>query len=535
MSNRSANIDCFAAIATEIVSDRHGDLRHPEAQKKPANRLPLETGSGSSRIPRAKKITTAEELSVALDDLRTHMKSFLQDLSPSLPKTRDMVKIESFQWRVETPEDRAKFDSVQLGGGAWEQVRIPHYGPPLGPASTIYRTSIDLPAEMFARERQVICFDAVDYRCQVYLNGVCLGTHEGFFEAFEFDATDIARASGNVLLVRVENDFTMLGQAFSDGDTDGDKIYAATGLGYDDPEEGWHHCPPGMGIWQGVRFEARSRLAITDLFLRPLPSLDAVEIQVEIQNSGSNPPEHVALCVSIYGRNFQACVHENHVHSVSGEWVRGFGDLDHGTPDSEPCLMGPGKNYLSLTLPMPEAKVWDLETPWLYQAHVSLVDADGGLFDSASRQFGMRRFEQEESSEPKGKFRLNGREIRLRGANTMGNLDLCVFRGDFDQLHDDILLAKLTNLNFLRLTQHPVQREVYEACDSWASCCRPTCLSSDRSGAINFTNAFAKLLRWSVSCARIPVAFSCLSSTSHSPQPAQSPTASCSATIWSCF
>ena len=57
----------------------------------------------------------------------------------------------------------------------------------------------------------------------------------------------------------------MLGQAFSDGDTDGDKVYAATGLGYDDPEEGWHHCPPGMGIWQGVRFEARSRLAITDL------------------------------------------------------------------------------------------------------------------------------------------------------------------------------------------------------------------------------------------------------------------------------
>jgi hypothetical protein len=465
MSNRSANIDCFAAIATEIVSDRHSDLRHPEPATKLANHLPLKTGAGLNRIPQAKKISTAEELSLALDDLRTQMKSFLQDLSPNLPETRDTVKIESFQWRVETPEDRANFDSVQLGGGAWEQVRIPHYGPPLGPAATIYRTTIDLPAEMFARERQVICFDAVDYRCQVYLNGVCLGTHEGFFEAFEFDATGIARASGNVLLVRVENDFTMLGQAFSDGDTDGDKIYAATGLGYDDPEEGWHHCPPGMGIWQGVRFESRSRLAITDLFLRPLPSLDAVEIQVEVHNSGSKPPEHAALRVSIYGRNFQACVHENHVHSGSGQWVRGFGDLDHGTPESEPCLMGPGKNYLSLTLPMPKAKVWDLETPWLYQAHVSLVDADGGLFDSASRQFGMRRFEQDESSTPKGKFRLNGREIRLRGANTMGNLDLCVFRGDFDQLHDDILLAKLTNLNFLRLTQHPVQREVYEACD----------------------------------------------------------------------
>jgi hypothetical protein len=93
------------------------------------------------------------------------------------------------------------------------------------------------------------------------------------------------------------------------------------------------------------------------------------------------------------------------------------------------------------------------------------LDAAGTLLDSAGCQFGMRRFEQDETSTPKGKFRLNGREIRLRGANAMGNLDLCVFRGDFNQLHDEILLAKLSNLNFLCLTQHPVQREVYEACE----------------------------------------------------------------------
>lgn len=465
MSKKSANIDRFAAIATELVSDRHSELRHPEMVPKPVNALPLEPGSGQSCIPKAKKITTPEQLRDALFDMRGRMKPFLQDHSPNLPATRDVLKIETFQWRIETPADRANFSSVQQGGGIWEQIKIPHYGPPLGPAATLYRTDVDLPQSMFSRERQVLCFDAVDYRCQVYLNGVCLGTHEGFFEAFEFDVTGIARRVGNVLLVRVENDFTMLGQAFSDGDTDGDKIYAATGLGYDDPEEGWHHCPPGMGIWQGVRFESRARLAITDLFLRPLPSLDAVEIQVEIQNSGSNPPEKAALCVSIHGRNFECLVHENHIHSGTGQWVRGFGDLDHGTPESEPALMGPGKNYLSLTLPIPEAKLWDLETPWLYQAHVSLQDADGQLLDSVSRQFGMRRFEQDETSTPKGKFLLNGREIRLRGANTMGNLDLCVFRGDTEQLHDDILLAKLTNLNFLRLTQHPVQREVYEACD----------------------------------------------------------------------
>lgn len=40
-----------------------------------------------------------------------------------------------------------------------------------------------------------------------------------------------------------------------------------------------------------------------------------------------------------------------------------------------------------------------------------------------------------------------------------------VLRGDLPQLIDDILLAKLCNMNFLRLTQRPVQDEVYEYCD----------------------------------------------------------------------
>ena len=465
MQKRQAAVDTFAAIATELVSNRHAGLEAPKPALKPASDLPLQLGPPKTRRPLAQKISTPEQLRSERDALRERMAAFLANLAPELPCRRPLLEVRNFHWRVETPQDRAEFGMVQDGGGEWQSVNIPHYGPPLGPAATLYRQEMDLPEEIFSRERQLLCFDAVDYRCQVYLNGVCLGAHEGFFEAFEFDVTGIARRGGNILLVRVENDFTMLGQAFSDGDTDGDKIYAATGLGYDDPEEGWHHCPPGMGIWQGVRFESRARLAITDLFLRPLPTLDAVEIHVEIQNSGSNPPESATLGVSMHGRNFECRVHENHIHKANGQWVRGFGDLDHGTPDSEPALMGPGKNYLSLTLPIPNAKLWELETPWLYEAQVSLLDAAGTLLDSAGRQFGMRRFEQDETSTPKGKFRLNGREIRLRGANTMGNLDLCVFRGDFNQLHDDILLAKLTNLNFLRLTQHPVQREVYEACD----------------------------------------------------------------------
>lgn len=465
MSKKETTTDCFAAIATELTAVGREGMAPPAPATAPRKHLSLQTGAARTPRPRPDKISTPEELQTALANLRTGMAPFLQDLAPSLPATRQVFHLDRCQWRVETPADRAAFADAMAGKGSWEEVSIPHYGPPLGPAATLYRAELTLPANLFATGHQVLCFDAVDYRCQVYLNGVCLGTHEGFFEPFEFDVTGVAKEGGNLLLVRVENDFTMLGQAFSDGDADGDKIYAATGLGYDDPEEGWHHCPAGMGIWQRVRFESRDRLAITDLFVRPLPSLDAVEIHVTVENYGTNPQDEASLLVSIHGQNFSAQIHLDHPHHENGRWVRGFGDLDKSSPETEPARMGRGRNFLTVTLPVPDGKIWDLETPWLYQAQVKLLDGQGRLLDAARQQFGLRRFEQDENSEPKGKFLLNGREIVLRGANTMGNLDLCVFRGETAQLHDDILLAKLTNLNFLRLTQHPVQREIYDACD----------------------------------------------------------------------
>ena len=56
-------------------------------------------------------------------------------------------------------------------------------------------------------------------------------------------------------------------------------------------------------------------------------------------------------------------------------------------------------------------------------------------------------------------FFLNGRPIRLRGANTMGFEQQDVMRGDDAQLIDDILLAKLCHMNFWRITQRPVQQK----------------------------------------------------------------------------
>ena len=37
-----------------------------------------------------------------------------------------------------------------------------------------------------------------------------------------------------------------------------------------------------------------------------------------------------------------------------------------------------------------------------------------------------------------------------------------------DQLIEDILIAKLCNMNYYRITQRPVQDEIYEPSTGWA-------------------------------------------------------------------
>ena len=455
--------DFFAEIATARLADQRELLETPPMPEVPGVALPWTLSPAARR--KAPRISTVEEMQSALAGLREEFAPFLADLAPRMPATRDAMEFRLFDWRVETDADRSGFRAVLAGEGAWEPVTLPHYGPPLGKAATLYRCVFEMPGWAAAREVLSLHFGGVDYRCQVYLNDLCIGTHEGFFEEFRLDCTQAARPGQNILLVRVENDYTMLGENMGGIKPDGDKIYAATGLGYDEPMLGWHHCPAAMGIWNFVRLEGTSCLFIDDLWVRPLVESGEIEIHAEIESRSPNLEEDVTLSVSVFGQNFEAVVHQDHLHKGEAAFVRGYGDLVHGFDEVFPSLIGTGRNFLRLRLPMKDARLWSPETPWLYQVQARLLAGDGSLLDARQAQFGMRSFVQDEGSVPKGKLYLNNKEIRLRGANTMGNFERRIMNGDLDGLRDQILLAKLTNMNFLRMTQRPVHREFYDYCD----------------------------------------------------------------------
>ena len=441
-------MDIFAQIASNGIGGRDELLYDP--QPPAFEKRVCERKAAGMPCPVPEKISTKDELYEALRKMKAAYQPFLQNLAPDLGTYKDIIPLKNFL----------------LDG---EEITIPHYQGPQGKQKQTYTTSFELNKKPKQSDKAAyICFQGADYYAVVYINGCCVGTHEGFFSPFEFEITDAVREGTNTLQIDLYNDYVYVGNAAPGHKRcEGDKLYAATGLGWDDAAEGWHHCPAGMGIYNDVCIEIRNRVNITDLYVRPME--EDAEIWVEIENA-DYVEKHIEFEVSIFGQNFREVVLEDYPYVP--ETIKTVGRGDTLTEAAVRAVLGKGipmplkhgKNIYKIPVRINNPRLWELDTPYLYQAQVKVI-YDGSVADAAKQQFGMRSFRQDTEDEPKGMFYLNGRKIRLRGANTMGFEQQDVMRGDINALVEDILLAKLCNMNFLRLTQRPVQNEVYEYCD----------------------------------------------------------------------
>jgi hypothetical protein len=402
--------------------------------------------SSTQRADACPELAYADNLDKFNSDLaalRLRFRPFLAEHAPAKEVARATVELKEFDFRYRGPEDR-DFSEVLAGIGLWQRVTIPDYRGPVGKWIAYYRRVFSMPSPPDPERRVYLCFKGVDYIARVTLNHRFVGSHEGFFAPFEFDVTDYLRTGAdNVLLVEVENNVPTIGAHDWGIAEDGDKIYAATGPGWDDPLVGWHHCPPGAGIYNRVFLEERAPVFVNSLFVRPEINAGNIEAWVEVVNTGQST-RPFQLDLSVYPRNF-----------------------DGAAPNEVQCpvqLAGPGLNYYRFIVSMPGFRLWSPEAPWLYVLRATIL-LGGQKQDQQDVSFGMREFHMDESADPKGSLFLNNQPIILRGANEMGHLQQCVMRGDFDQLMDDILIGKLANMNYYRITQRPVQEEIYDAFD----------------------------------------------------------------------
>ena len=440
--------DAFLDIAVKGIGGRAELLHEPQPIFKEIPKCPLQNGA-TTPVATVEKISTEHALKGELARIKALYQPYLKNYAPVLTPVNKRVTIQDFVLNGDT------------------KVTLPHYSGPLGYAEFVYESTFQV-EEDYSGRSVYFCCGGADYEAAVLVNGRFVGRHEGFFSPFEFEITNLIHPGENTLQIVLRNDLVYGGYGHHEL-LEGDKLYAATGLGWDDPNHGWHHCPPGIGLYKDVAIEYRSKLHIHDLFVRPIPSEERAEAWIEVENTEYSR-KNVSFLLSVYGQNFQETVFEKELFTPETIYMVGMGDSL--TEAEVKDIIGKaldipaqkGTNLYKFSFPIKNAKLWNTETPYLYQIQVVLL-YQNEISDVRAKQFGMREFTQNTDSIPKGMLYLNGKKIKLRGANTMGFDQMDVLRGDLNQLIDDILLAKIAHMNFWRIAQRPVQDEVYDYCD----------------------------------------------------------------------
>ena len=133
-----------------------------------------------------------------------------------------------------------------------------------------YRTYFTLP-KAFVKDIVLLNFGAVDQICDVYVNGVHVGCHQGGYNAFSLDITHALKEMDNELLVRVR-DFT-------------DTSYHTCGK--QSTRRGGMWYTPQSGIWQTVWMESVPAQYISSI--RITPDYDKAQVTIEADCNFDEP------------------------------------------------------------------------------------------------------------------------------------------------------------------------------------------------------------------------------------------------------
>ena len=214
--------------------------------------------------------------------------------------------------------------------------------------------------------------------------------------------------------------------------------------GFDDcPQIPWgkYRLPSGRdfaGI-DNISLTATNPVYIADVFvLNQLPAeARNVNIKITIQNSSAEPVK----------RNISAKV-EDVEKSLFAE-------------------LKPGENTFNISMSVPDAKLWDIDKPNLYNCMVSISEKDKLLTDNYSTTFGFRVFEVKQNADGKSCFYLNGKRFRHRSAIDWGFYAHTGFFATEEMAERTVLAAKNIGHNGINLHRHIGEYRVLEAADKY--------------------------------------------------------------------
>lgn len=293
-----------------------------------------------------------------------------------------------------------------------------------------YWREFTAPANRHAQGRYLLRFWAVDYKADVWLNGLRVGGHEGGETPFTLDVTEAIKPLGpNRLAVRVLNPTHQRidGIVLSETPHRNKVIPYRAGASY-------NHG----GIVDSVELLVVPPVRIEDLFARPEAKSGKIRVQVKARNAGKREASS----------QFEFTV----APAASGETLQRI-VLDRKLP--------PGDTFVETELYVGQPRLWDLNEPNLYRVTARVQVKDSSSVDEHSVRCGFRDFTFE-----KGYFRLNGRRLFLRCSHTGNHCPVGLqLPPEKDMLRRDLLSVKVMGFNAIRFIAGLATRYQLDLCD----------------------------------------------------------------------
>ncbi len=277
-----------------------------------------------------------------------------------------------------------------------------------------YRRTFEIPKK-WSGKRILLHFGAVDWKSEVHVNDIKVGSHTGGFTPFTFDITDALDPKGsNELVVNVWDPT--------------DKGYQPRGKQVSNPGGIWY--TPVSGIWQTVWIEPVPENHITDLKITP--DIDAGCLEVSVGTGGA---ESVLAEVLVY--DGKELVSKG--KSINGEAV-------------------------SVNMPA-DMKLWSPDSPFLYDLKVRIY-SDGKMTDEVESYAAMRKFSMKRDENGIMRFQLNNRNIFHYGPLDQGWWPDGLYTAPSDEaLAYDIRKTKDFGFNMIRKHIKVEPARWYSWCD----------------------------------------------------------------------
>lgn len=273
-----------------------------------------------------------------------------------------------------------------------------------------YRRKFTLPGEMGGK-RILLHFGAVDYQCDVWVNGQYIRSHTGGQTSFEADITDAVDQTGdNTIELKAEDDYRDMemprGKQFWELNSRS-IFYSRT-----------------TGIWQTVWLEAVDPLYLVSCHITPEFDRRAVRFEYQLSETAKG----IAFDIS-----FQGTAAAN--LTVAPQSCKGS------------VTIGLDQTGLQ-AWNFQEDLAWTPENPRLFDAEIT-VYGENGITDCVDTYFGMRKVSIEN-----GRFMLNNREYYQKLVLDQGYWEqsLLTAPGDEDFIKD-IQLTKAMGFNGVRKHQ----------------------------------------------------------------------------------